>query len=112
MMESNFYKKIIKIAIVGYQARLGKQPQKYKIEQKGAERGISIVHREKEKWVTSAEFDKIIKKIGDEYYKKVFSPAIENLYNKGYSYDEVKKEIGIPSKIGAKVSLDQFLPYI
>lgn len=102
----------IVIAIVGYQARLGKETQKYKLEQKGKEKGVSIVHRKQEKWITTKEFDKIIKKIGDKYYKEVFSPAIENLYNKGYSYDEVKKAVDIPSKIGAKITLDKFIPYL
>lgn len=102
----------IVIAVVGYQARLGKEPQKYKLEQKGKEKGVSVTHRKKEKWITTADFDKIVKKIGVEYYKKVFSPAIENLYNKGYSYDDVKKAVGIPSTIGAKITLDKFIPYL
>jgi len=102
----------IVIAIVGYQARLGKEPQKYKLEQKGKEKGVSLTHRKQEKWITTKEFDKIINKIGEKYYKKVFSPAIENLYNKGYSYNDVKKAVEIPSKIGAKITLDKFLPYI
>jgi hypothetical protein len=102
----------IVIAIVGYQARLGKPAQKYKLEKKGQERGVSITHRKQEKWITPKEFDKLINKIGDKYYEKVFSPAIENLFNKGYSYDDVKKAVGIPSKIGAKVTLDNFLPYL
>jgi len=102
----------IVIAVVGYQARLGKEPQKYKLEQKGKEKGVSLTHRKQEKWITTKEFDKIIKKIGEKYYKKIFSPAIENLYIKGYSYDDVKKAVEIPSKIGAKVTLDKFLPYL
>ncbi|MFW9999765.1 MAG: hypothetical protein ACFE9Q_04230 [Candidatus Hodarchaeota archaeon] len=102
----------IVIAIVGYQARLGKEPQKYKLEQKGKEKGVSITHRKQEKWIATKEFDKIINKIGDKYYKKVFSPVIENLYNKGYSYNDVKKAVEIPSKIGAKITLDKFLPYL
>lgn len=102
----------IVIAIVGYQARLGKQVQKYKLKQKGKEKGVSITHRKKEKWITTKEYDKIIKKIGEKYYKKVFSPAIENMYNQGYSYNEVKKAVEIPSKIGAKVTLDKFLPFL
>ncbi|MFX0036954.1 MAG: hypothetical protein ACFE9I_15090 [Candidatus Hermodarchaeota archaeon] len=102
----------IVIAIVGYQARLGKEPQKYKLEQKGKEKGVSITHRKQEKWITTKEFDKIIKKVGEKYYESVFSPAIENLYNKGYSYDDVKKAVEIPSKIGAKITLDKFLPFL
>ncbi|HUX98180.1 MAG TPA: hypothetical protein VMV49_01380 [Candidatus Deferrimicrobium sp.] len=102
----------IVIAIIGYRARLGKETQSYNLEKKGTEKGVSITHRNKEKWITSQEFDKIIKKMGEQYYKKVFSPAIENLYNQGYSYDEVKKAVQIPSKIGAKVTLDKFLPFL
>ena len=102
----------IVIAIVGYQARLGKETQKYKLEQKGKEKGVSITHRKQEKWITTKEFDKIINKISEKYYKKVFSRAIENLYNKGYSYDDVKKAVEIPSTIGAKITLDKFLPYL
>jgi hypothetical protein len=102
----------IVIAIVGYQARLGKQTQKYKLEKKGKEKGVSITHRKKERWITSKEFDEIIDKIGEKYYKDIFSTSIENLYNKGYSYDEVKKAVEIPSTIGAKVTLDKFLQYL
>ncbi|MFX1314500.1 MAG: hypothetical protein ACFE9T_01435 [Promethearchaeota archaeon] len=102
----------IVIAIVGYQARLGKQAQKYKLQQKGKEKGVSIIHRKEERWITTKEFDKIIDKIGKNYYDIVFSRAINNLYNKGYSYNDVKKAVDIPSKIGAKITLDKFLPYV
>ncbi|MFX1498540.1 MAG: hypothetical protein ACFFBH_13515 [Promethearchaeota archaeon] len=102
----------IVIAVVGYQARLGKQVQKYQIEEKGKEKGVSLTHRKEEKWITTKDFDKIINKIGEKYYKTIFSPALENLYNEGYSYDEVKKKIDIPSKIGAKISLDKFIPFL
>lgn len=102
----------IVIAIVGYQARLGKKLQKYQVEQKGKEKGVSVIHRKKEKWVTTKDFDKIIKKIGDKYYKEIFSPAIQNLFDRKYSYDDVKKAVQIPSKIGAKVTLDNFIPFL
>lgn len=102
----------IVIAIVGYQARLGRQAQKYTLQQKGKEKGVSITHRKKERWITTKEFDKIIDKIGKKYYDSVFSPTIENLYNKGYSYDDIKKAVEIPSKIGAKITLEKFLPYL
>ncbi|MFX1411708.1 MAG: hypothetical protein ACFFA6_15260 [Promethearchaeota archaeon] len=102
----------IVIAIVGYQARLGRQAQKYKLQKKGKEQGVSIIHRKEERWITTKEFDKIIDKIGKKYYDIVFSQAINNLYNKGYSYDDIKKAVDIPSKIGAKITLDKFLPYI
>jgi len=102
----------IVIAIIGYKARTGKEKQPYKFETKGKEKGVSITHRNKEKFVTAEEFDKIVKKMGEKYYRTVFSPAIENLYNQGYSYDEVKKAVQIPSTIGAKVSLDKFLSFL
>lgn len=102
----------IVIAIQGYKARMGKERQPYTFETKGKEKGVSITHRNKEKFVTTEDFDKIIKKMGEKYYKTVFSPAIQNLYKQGYSYDEVKKALQIPSTIGAKVSLDKFLPFL
>ncbi len=102
----------IVIAIVGYQARLGKKTQKYQVEQKGKEKGVSLIHRKKEKWVTTKDFDKIIKKIGPKYYKEIFSPVIQTLYDQGYSYDDVKKAVNIPSKIGAKITLDKFIPLL
>ncbi|MFX1340347.1 MAG: hypothetical protein ACFFDK_17185 [Promethearchaeota archaeon] len=102
----------IVIAIVGYQARLGKKAQKYQVEQKGKEKGVSVIHRKKEKWVTTKDFDKIIKKIGEKYYKEIFSPAIQKLFDQRYSYDDVKKAVNIPSKIGAKVTLDKFIPFL
>ena len=100
------------IAVVGYQARLGKKGQTYAIEQKGKEKGVTVTQRSKEKWITTKDFDKIVDKIGEKYYKSVFSAAIENLYNKGYTYDDVKKAIDIPSTIGAKVSLEKFLQFV
>jgi len=102
----------IVIAIVGYRARMGKKPPSYKIERKGGEKGVSIEHRKKERWITPKDFDKIIKKMGEKYYKEIFSPAIENLYNQGLSYKEVKEAVGIPSRIGAKISLDKFLEFL
>ncbi|MFX1590725.1 MAG: hypothetical protein ACFFC1_21540 [Promethearchaeota archaeon] len=102
----------IVIAVVGYQARLGKEARTYQLEQKGKEKGVSLTHREKEKWITTKDFDKIINKIGAKYYNSIFSPAIENLYNKGYSYNEVKQAVEIPPKIGAKISLDKFLNFL
>ena len=102
----------IVIAIVGYQARLGKSVQQAKVEEKKGEKGVSMPHRGKDKWITTKEFDKIIKKIGEKYYKKIFSPAIETLYDKGYSYDKVKKVVEIPSTIGAKITLDRFLQFL
>ncbi len=102
----------IVIAVVGYQARLGKEARTYQLEQKGKEKGVSLTHREKEKWITTKDFDKIINKIGEKYYNSIFSPAIENLYNKGYSYNEVKQAVEIPSKIGAKISLEKFLNFL
>jgi hypothetical protein len=102
----------IVIAIVGYKTRMGQATPLYKIEKKAGEKGVSVEHRKKDKWVTPKEFDKIIKKIGEKYYKKVFSPAIENLYNKGYSYKEVKDAVAIPAKIGAKVALDKFVEFL
>ena len=102
----------IVIAIIGYKARTGKEKQPYKFETKGDEKGVSVTHRNKEKFVTTQEFDKIIKKMGEKYYNTVFSPAIENLYNQGYSYDDIKKAVQIPSTIGAKVTLDKFLPFL
>ena len=102
----------IVIAIIGYKARTGKEKPAYKFEVKGKEKGVAVTHRNQEKFVTTAEFDKLMKKMGEKYYKAVFSPAIENLYDQGYSYDEVKKAVQIPSTIGAKVSLDKFLPFL
>ncbi len=102
----------IVIAIIGYRARMGEKKQSYNIEQKGAEKGVSVKHKNKEKWITPKEFDKIIKKMGEKYYKNIFSPAIERLYERGYSYDEVKKAVKIPTTIGAKVTLDKFLPLL
>ncbi|MFX1267889.1 MAG: hypothetical protein ACFFAK_07995 [Promethearchaeota archaeon] len=102
----------IVIAVVGYQARLGKEAQTYQLELKGKEKGVSLTRREKEKWITTKDFDKIINKIGEKYYNSIFSPAIENLYNKGYSYNEVKQAVEIPPKIGAKISLDKFLNFL
>ncbi len=102
----------IVIAVVGYQTRLGKEARIYQLEQKGKEKGVSLTHREKEKWITTKDFDKIINKIGEKYYNSIFSPAIENLYNKGYSYNEVKQAVEIPPKIGAKISLEKFLNFL
>ncbi|MHA1232898.1 MAG: hypothetical protein ACTSPQ_19910 [Candidatus Helarchaeota archaeon] len=102
----------IVIAIVGYRARLKKEKPFYEIKTRNGEKGTVVKAKNKEKWITPKEFDKIINKIGEKYYKKVFSPAIKNLYEKGYSYAEVKKAVGIPSTIGAKITLDKFIQFL
>ena len=102
----------IVIAIVGYRARTKKEKPFYEIKSKKGEKGATIRARNKEKWITSKEFDKIIKKMGENYYKKIFSPAIKNLYEKGYTYSEVKKLVGIPPNIGAKITLDMFIQFL
>ncbi|MFX1273559.1 MAG: hypothetical protein ACFFBP_18340 [Promethearchaeota archaeon] len=102
----------IVIAIVGYQSRLGKKTDKYDLEKKNGEKGVSITHRKQDKWITSKEFDKIIKNLGKKYYDLIFSPAIQNLYDAGFSYEAVKKKVDIPSQIGAKITLDKFIPFI
>ena len=102
----------ILIAIIGYQARTGTTPRFFDVETKDGEKGKTVNQRGKEKWITSKEFDKIIDKMGEKYYNEVFSPVIENLYNKGYSYNKVKDIVEIPSKIGAKVTLDKFLKFL
>lgn len=91
---------------------MGQKPEAYNYEKKGGEKGVSLTHRNKEKFVTSKEFDKIIQKMGEKFYQTIFSPAIESLYDQGYTYDEVKKAVDIPSKIGAKVALDKFLAFL
>jgi hypothetical protein len=100
------------IAILGYQKRTGQSPHFFDVEERDGEKGKTVKQRGEEKWITSKEFDKIIKKIGDDNYREVFSPAIKSLYRKGFSYNEVKKAVNIPSKIGAKVTLDNFIPYL
>ena len=100
------------IAILGYQKRTGKSPHFFDVEERNGEKGKTVKQRGDEKWITSKEFDKIINKIGKEFYIKIFAPAIKKLYKEGYSYTEVKKKVNIPSKIGAKVTLNEFIPYI
>jgi len=34
------------------------------------------------------------------------------LYEKGYSYEDVKKAVEIPPKIGAKIPLSKFLKFL
>ena len=100
------------IAILGYQKRTGQSPHFFDVEERNGEKGKTVKQRGSEKWITSKEFDKIVNKIGNEFYSKVFSPAIKNLYKAGYTYSEVKKKVNIPSKIGAKVTLDNFIPFL
>jgi hypothetical protein len=102
----------ILIAILGYQKRTGQTPHFFDVEERDGEKGKTVKQRGQEKWITSKEFNKIIDKIGKEFYESVFSPAIKNLYMKGCSYIEVKKEVNIPPKIGAKVTLDNFISFL
>jgi len=102
----------ILIAILGYQKRTGQSPHFFDVEIRNGEKGKSVKQRGEEKWITSKEFDKIVSKIGEDFYHEIFSPAIKNLYNKGYSYDDVKKAVNIPSKIGAKITLNKFIPLL
>ena len=100
------------IAILGYQKRTGQSPHFFDVEERDGEKGKTVKKRGEEKWITSKEFDKIINKIGEDFYNDIFSPAIKNLYDKSYTYNEVKKAVNIPSKIGAKVTLDNFIPFL
>ena len=100
------------IAILGYQKRTGQTPHFFDVEERDGEKGKTVKQHGKEKWITSKEFDKIIDKIGTKFYSNIFSPAIKNLYKNGYSYNEVKKAVDSPSKIGAKVTLDKFIPHL
>lgn len=61
----------------------------------------------KEHWITPDMFDKdVTNKLGRFY--PFFSSAIENMINKGYSYEEVKDAVEMPRTIGARVPLDNF----
>ncbi|MFX1512458.1 MAG: hypothetical protein ACFFCQ_07725 [Promethearchaeota archaeon] len=102
----------IVVAISGYRTRTGGSPASYKFVKRDGVTGTQVTHRKKEKWITSADFDKIIHKMGKKYYQQVFSPAIQALYDQGYSYAKVKKAIDIPSTIGAKVTLDKFVQFL
>jgi len=51
-----------------------------------------------EKWwrklATPEEFDeKIIRKMGEEFYKKVFRPTLEKLYSEGKDYMEIRDSV-------------------
>lgn len=100
------------IAILGYQKRTGQSPHFFDVEERDGEKGKAVKQRGEEKWITSKEFGKVITKIGKKFYDEIFTPALKNLYKEGYSYTEVKKKVNIPSKIGAKVTLDEFIPYL
>jgi len=47
-----------------------------------------------EKLATPAEFDeKIVNRMGKEFYEKVFSPTIEKLYQEGKKYEEIRDSV-------------------
>jgi putative lipoic acid-binding regulatory protein len=47
-----------------------------------------------EKLATPAEFDeKIVNRMGKEFYEKVFSPTIEKLYREGKKYEEIRDSV-------------------
>jgi hypothetical protein len=50
----------------------------------------------------------LIARLGDEFFEKVFLPAMEKFVDAGLSYEEVKRILKIPSTWGAKLSDEQF----
>lgn len=96
----------IAVAIVGYQHRLG--IRKKILEERKKEKGLKV----KNKWITTNDFDKIINKMGVKYYKQIFSKVMQKMYKRGFSYEQTKQAVNMPIFIGAKVSLESFLPYL
>ncbi|WP_456436532.1 hypothetical protein [Thermovibrio ammonificans] len=69
----------------------------HRIKYKGATKAF-VEGRTKEKWweklASAAEFDeKIVNRMGRDFYEKVFSPTIESLYEQGKKYEEIRDTV-------------------
>ena len=97
----------IAVAISGYQRRIkGVAPYP-------PAGGVAV--SKKEYRLKPSDFDSdVIDKMdmtGMKCYEAIFAPAIKRLRAKGLDYDGIKSEIGMPTGIGASVSLDKFVPF-
>jgi hypothetical protein len=91
-------------AIMGAQARLGVRWQQTVDHQALKE----AAEKKKKTTITAASFDhQVADKMGP-FFTKVFLPTMKKLVRAGFSYDEVKRVVAIPSTWGAKISGAQF----
>jgi len=93
------------IAVCGAQARRGNPMGGRKINVDASLK--QAAEKKKKKTISEADFDKLSAKMGD--FWESFLGRINELFRKGYSYDQVKEMANIPKKWGAKLQGSDFL---
>ena len=64
--------------------------------------------QKKKREITEEDYDKIINKFGNFYYKH-FLPKMRKMVEEGLTYERIKAKVGIPDKWGAKITDVEFL---
>jgi hypothetical protein len=91
-------------AIMGAKAKLGHTGG----TQKDHETDKSAAEKKKKTTITAESFDhQVADKMG-EFFDRTFLPAITKMVEASMSYDEVKRQLKIPSTWGAKITGEQF----
>ena len=92
-------------AIMGAQARLGirgEHHEEFRAQKEAAE-------KKKKTTITAESFDEQVADKMGGFFEKVFLPAMKKLVEAGLSYDEVKRQVKIPTTWGAKITGEQFV---
>ena len=98
------------IAVIGAQARMGNFMSKNKVSAANPMAAMkAAASAKKKKEISYKDFDKLIQKMGEDFFKKVFYPVIKSLVEEGYTYDQVKVAVDIPKTWGAKKAGDEFV---
>jgi DNA invertase Pin-like site-specific DNA recombinase len=90
-------------AIMGAQARLGRRlgHEEFRAEKDRAE-------KKKKTKITPASFDHQVSEKMGKFFQDVFVPLITKLVEAGFSYEDVKRAVRMPSTWGTKISGQQF----
>ncbi len=91
-------------AIMGAQARLGIRKdhhEEFQAQKEAAE-------QKKKTTITAESLDKQVAHKMGEFFNDVFLPTLKKLVEAGFSYDEVKRLVKIPTTWGAKITGEQF----
>ena len=68
--------------------------------------------RKKKKTISYRSYNKIIEKLGEDFYNSYFLPGIRAMVDEGLSYDLIKERLEIPPVWGAKISGKKFIEFL
>lgn len=92
-------------AIMGAKSKLARSAGRERAESSQKE----LAEKKKKTTITAESFDRQIADKMGPFFEKTFLPTMRKLVAAGYSYDEVKRLVKIPSTWGAKISGSAFV---